>query len=88
MENIKINAELIITLTSKNDWINRIPRCLPEKQYYKEEFLWVDSDGNKMVQDSDFMAAEVMCTYPVKVYRFITASQEVERQNDLVNKGR
>lgn len=84
MENI--NAELIIILTSKNDWINRIPRCLPEKQYYKEEFLFIDSNGNKMTNGGDFMAAEEMKTYPVKVYRFVIASQEFERSK-MIMKG-
>ena len=68
------NAELILTLESKNDWIKRVPNHLPEKKYYNEQFIWIDANGNTLVMGEDFEAAERMASYPVKVYRHIRVS--------------
>lgn len=80
MDKITFNGELLITLTSKQDWINNIPRMLPSKRYYKEDFLWLDKNGNQLVMGEDFKAAEEMESYPVKVYRLqrvVDARKEV-----------
>jgi len=69
MDKITFNGELLITLDSKQDWINKIPRHLPAKEYYKEDFLWLDKNDNQLVMGEDFMAAEEMNSYPVKIYR-------------------
>ena len=72
---IEINAELILTLESLNDWVRKCPDYLPQKRYYKEDFLFIDSLGNKMVMGADFKAAQKLNSYPVKVYRFTTADE-------------
>jgi len=68
------NGELIITLNSKDEWVRNIPRHLPEKNYYKEQFIWIDANGNTLVMGEDFAAAERIGSYPVKVYRHIRVS--------------
>jgi hypothetical protein len=69
MDKVTVNAELIIILDSKNEWIRKIPNMLPQKKYYKEDFLWVDKNDNQLVMGEDFSAAEEMDSYPVRVYR-------------------
>ena len=71
---VSFNGELILTLHSKREWINRVPQNLPSKNYYKEEFIWIDANGNTLVMGADFAAAERMESYPVKVYRHIRVS--------------
>lgn len=68
IEKISVNAELIITLYSKNDWIKKCPNHLPEKSRV-EIWLWIDINGNCLTIGEDFMAAEKQNSYPVKVYR-------------------
>jgi len=81
IEKVVVNAELILTLDSKQDWVNKVPNRLPEKRYHKEDFLWLDQNNNQLVIGEDFMAAETMDSYPVKVYRMkrvIDALKEVQ----------
>lgn len=68
-EQITINAELLLTLNSKQDWVNRIPRHLPPKIRYKENFLWIDKNGDSFLNGADFEAAEKTNSYPCRVYR-------------------
>lgn len=35
MESINVNGELIIELSSKQDWVNRIPKTLPKKENHE-----------------------------------------------------
>lgn len=65
------NAELILTLESKNEWVRKVPHHLPEKNYRNEQFIWIDANGNTLVMGEDFAAAERIKSYPVKVYRHI-----------------
>ena len=69
MEKITVNGELLFELKSKQDWVNRVPRILPEKTRGGEQWLWVDKNGNVFECGADFMAAEKTETYPCKVYR-------------------
>lgn len=75
MEEIKLKVELLFTLNSKKDWINKVPRILPKKNRGNESFLWVDKNGCVLEYGADFMAAEELDSYPCKVYRTITVSQ-------------
>ncbi|OOG19148.1 hypothetical protein BWD42_04145 [Sphingobacterium sp. CZ-UAM] len=75
-----VKAELILTLESKNDWINKVPRRLPDKNRHKENFLWIDKNGCVFELGEDFAAAERMGTFPCKVYRTITVSQFENRK--------
>lgn len=80
-----VNAELILILDSKEDWINNVPRLLPPKNRHKENFLWTDRNGNVFELGEDFAAAERLNSYPCKVYRTKTVSQfEKEKEGDHV----
>ena len=69
MEKITINGELLFELISKQDWVNRVPKILPDKTRAGETWLWVDINGNVFECGKDFMVAEDKATYPCKVYR-------------------
>lgn len=75
MLDVTIKAELIITLKSKQDWISRVPRHLPEKTRRGETWVWLDKNGNSVHNGADFESAAVKETYPVNVYRLISVSE-------------
>lgn len=77
MEKVICNGELIITLESKQDWVNRIPDELPEKRM-AEQRIWIDKNGNCMAIGEDFSAAEKMHSYPVKVYSLQRVTEAAE----------
>lgn len=68
VEKIVFNGILIAELKSKQDWINRVPHCLPEK-IKAEQRIWIDANCNCLAIGEDFSNAEIMASYPVKVYR-------------------
>lgn len=70
----EVKGELLFTLTSKQDWINKVPRILPDKTRCAEQWLWVDKNGNNFESGADFMAAEKNNTYPCRVYRLCSVS--------------
>jgi len=69
MQKIEVNGELLFELESKQAWVNRVPRILPNKTRGAEQWIWVDKNGNVFECGADFMAAEKSETYPCKVYR-------------------
>ena len=69
MENIIIKGEVVLVLSNKQDWINKVPNSLPKKRYYGEEFLFLDKNGNYCHCGEDFIAAEENDTYPISVIR-------------------
>jgi hypothetical protein len=74
METIQVKGELLLTLKSKEDWVNRIPRHLPDKTRGSEQWLWVDKNGNTFECGEDFMIAEEIESYPCKVYRLCSVT--------------
>lgn len=80
MEKVSFNAELIGTLKSKQDWINRVPRCLPPKRE-AEVRVWLDKNGNCLSQGEDFMAADDIDSYPVRVYSCRRVAEFVKQVN-------
>lgn len=74
MEQITVNAEFLFELKSKQDWVNKVPRILPQKTRAAEQWLWIDKNGNVFELGADFMAAEKAETYPCKVYRLQSVS--------------
>ena len=74
MENIIVKGELLFELSSKREWINRVPKILPKKTRSAEQWLWVDVNGNVFECGADFMAAQKHATYPCKVYRLQSVS--------------
>lgn len=69
MEKITVNGEFLFELSSKQDWVNRVPNILPSKTRAAEQWLWVDKNGNVFECGADFIAAEKQDSYPCKVYR-------------------
>lgn len=78
MEKIMVNAEFLFELSSKQQWINRVPGILPDKIRGGEQWIWLDKNGNVFECGADFSAAEEKATYPCKVYRV----QNVASSND------
>ena len=74
METIKVKGELLFELSSEQDWVNRVPYILPEKQD-AQQLLWVDINGNVFTTGLDFKAATLAKSYPCKVYRLRRVSQ-------------
>lgn len=69
METLKVKGELLFELSSKQDWVNRVPRILPEKIRGGEQWIWLDKNGNVFECGLDFEVAEELGTYPCRVYR-------------------
>ena len=80
MEKITVNAEFLFELSSKQDWVNRVPRILPKKTRGAEQWIWIDINGNVFECGADFSAAEKQETYPCKVYRLasVVSSNQAE----------
>lgn len=85
MEKITMNGILLLTLTSKMDWVNRVPRCLPDKVIKAEQWVWIDSNGYCLAIGEDFEAAVKMASYPVKVYRLIRVVEALEKESATQN---
>ena len=83
MEKVTLNVELLFTLNSKREWINRVPAILPAKRDRNEEWIWIDTNGNSMAIGEDFAAAEKMDSYPVKVYRKIRVAEALKQADTL-----
>lgn len=64
---IKINGTLVFEIQSKNHWVNAFPGAIPEIPQ-RESYLWVDAQGNIATCGGDFMHADKIDTYPIKVY--------------------
>ena len=75
MEKVMVKGEFILQLESKQDWINRVPKALPEKWRKPESWLWVDAMGNNIAIGEDFAAAESLKSYPIRVYRLQRAAE-------------
>lgn len=81
---VNIKAELLFELKSKQDWINRVPRILPEKTRGKfETWLWVNINGEVFEHGLDFEVAEHNNTYPCKVYRAINVAHGISRIEEI-----
>jgi hypothetical protein len=80
MKKIKFNGELILTLNSRHDWINKIPHHLPEKRK-AEVRVWLDANDNALAIGEDFADAEEIKSYPVRVYSLQRVSEYVAKLN-------
>jgi len=69
MEMIQVKAEFLFELKSKQDWINKVPRCLPDRIRAGEKLIWINVNGEVFERGLDFDVAEENNTYPCKVYR-------------------
>lgn len=75
MITIEAKAEFLFELKSKQEWINRTPRILPDKTRPSETWVWIDKNGCAFELGSDFIAAEKNDTYPCKVYRLVNVEK-------------
>lgn len=64
---ITVNAIEVLELRSKQHWVNSFPGALP-KLPPPEKLIWIDSNGNSCGCGEDFMEAEKLMTYPVKIF--------------------
>lgn len=80
MEKVTVNGELLFELSSKQDWINRVPKILPPKRT-GEQWIWVDKNGDIFERGADFMAAEENNYYPCKVYRLQSVVGALKNHN-------
>lgn len=69
MSQIVVNAELLFVLESEQQWVNRVPKMLPEKTRSGEQWIWLDKNGNVFEAGRDFMSATRQNSYPCKVFR-------------------
>ena len=67
-------GEIILILYSKQDWINRSPRDLPQKKP-GETRLWIDSNGFSLSTGLDFSHTEEQNGFPVRVISFCRSSE-------------
>lgn len=67
---IAINGTLIYEIENKSQWINRFPGAIPNlhKLPKCETLLWVDKNGNVSTVGEDFMVAQDVDSYPIKIY--------------------
>lgn len=81
MASIVLNAELLFELKSKQDWINRVPKILPNKIRGNEVWVWADKNGNVFECGLDFSEAEKHDTYPCKVFRLCSVAEWSKKQS-------
>jgi len=73
---IEVNGILVFEIKSKNHWINSFPGALP-KLPMSEKFIWVDNQGNTATCGEDFMEAEKLESYPIKIYWLSRVSHQI-----------
>jgi hypothetical protein len=76
---IKINATLVFEIESKRHWINAFPGALP-KLPMVEKLIWIDAKGNSATCGQDFMIAEKMDSYPIKIYLLQRVAHLVDQE--------
>lgn len=69
MLRIKVFAEFLFQLDSEEDWIKKVPKIVPPKIRSGETRIWVDKYGNVFEAGVDFRAAQILDSYPCRVYR-------------------
>ena len=74
MEKIKVNAEFLFELKSREEWWKKVPGIMPPKKRGAEKWIWLDTNNNVFETGLDFKIAEIQCTYPCKVYRLQSVS--------------
>lgn len=79
MEQIKINAELVLVLESKQAWVNRVPECLPKPTMAAQQLIFIDANGNHAAIGEDFRIAEETQSYPISVYRLQRIKAAIEQ---------
>lgn len=73
---VGVSVDFVCRLASKQDWVNKIPAVLPDKDA-AETWLFIDQQGNQLTTGQDFQAAEELGTYPVDVYKPTRVSSRI-----------
>ncbi len=81
---IVVQARLVLTLHSKQEWVNKIPNLLPQPSRSGERLIWLDKHGNVFECGADFSAAAEIDSFPCKVYRPVNV---VEGAKELQSNG-
>jgi len=79
MQKLTINAEPFLVLQSKDEWVRKVPRHLPKKQFAAETWICIDSNGDQLAIGEDFSAAEEKASYPVCFYRLQRVANTLNR---------
>lgn len=70
-----IRAEFLFEFANKQQWINKAQSWFAPYRSLSEKVICLDTGGNVLTSGKDFAGAEVMKTYPVKVYRLVRVSE-------------
>lgn len=70
-----IRAEYLFEFSNKHQWINKAQSWFAPYLDKQEKTICLDAGGNVLTTGKDFADAEVLKTYPVKVYRLIRVSE-------------
>lgn len=68
-----VKGILVTTLKSKQEWINKVPECLPVDVAHRE-LLFIDKNGNALKVGADFESAEHQNSFPVKIIHLTRVS--------------
>ena len=70
-----IRAEFLFEFANKQEWINKAQSWFLPYLSKAEKTICLDTGGNVLTTGKDFADAEVLKTYPVKVYRLVRVSE-------------
>jgi hypothetical protein len=70
-----IRAEFLFEFANKQEWINKAQSWFSPYLSKAEKTICLDTGGNVLTTGKDFADAEVLETYPVKVYRLVRVSE-------------
>lgn len=74
----EIRAEYLFEFTSKQQWINKAQSWFAPYMSKSEKTICLDRMGNCLTSGKDFADAEIIGTYPIKVYRLVRVSEIVD----------
>ncbi len=70
-----IRAEFLFEFSTKQEWINKAQSWFAPYLSKAEKTICLDTGGNVLTTGKDFADADVLKTYPVKVYRLVRVSE-------------
>lgn len=79
-----IKAEYLFEFQSKQHWINKARDWFAPYASKAEKTICLDKNGHVLTTGQDFADAEIIQSYPVKVYRLVRVSELVQNIVDDV----
>lgn len=70
-----IGAEFLFEFANKQQWIDKAQSWFSPYLSLAEKTICLDTGGDVLTTGKDFADAEVLQTYPVKVYRLVRVSE-------------